>query len=627
VQQAIVAEPANTNMLVLAGPGSGKTRVVAHRCAYLLRVERVRADRILVACFNRHAALQLRRQIFRLVGKDAYGVMIQTYHGLALRLLGRSFGGLGDGEEPPDFSRLLEDATALLVGKSDGGGFRAEETRDRILAGFSHILVDEYQDVDEGEYAFISAIAGRRESDEDRKLTIMAVGDDDQSIYGFKGAHVRFIRRFQQDYQAREHYLTENYRSTKAVIAAANRLIANNTERMKIAHEIRVNRGRNADPNGGRWELLDPVVRGKVQRVIVSDAIGQASFVAGEIRRMQSLDTKIGIGSFAVLARTRDELVTIRSALDDVNIPVDWRADEEMPVSPFKIREVHAFLSLLDDHKHESWSAATIRSRIDALRGTPEINRWWRFLDEIWSEWAGESGEIDVPITLVRDFFVEAIAERRRHHRTGEGVVLVTAHKAKGLEFPHVIIADGGWRPAADPVGVEEERRVFYVAMTRAMETLSVMVRRDQRTPFSKEIAGADVIDRTPREVELASSGIHVGRRYAIIDPTELFLSYAASMTATSDVYLAIKALSVGDPVRLVPQGKWIHVENLAGIPIAALSESGRGKWAARIPFIRSAAVTAMVRRTAEQESEAYRDKALVAAWEYPIVEVSWVEQ
>jgi ATP-dependent DNA helicase RecQ len=210
VQQAIVAEPAGSNMLVLAGPGSGKTRVVAHRCAYLLRVERVRSERILVACFNRHAALQLRRQIFRLVGKDAYGAMIQTYHGLALRLLGRSLGGASDGEELPDFSRLLEDATELLSGKQDTDGVRGEEARDRILAGFSHILVDEYQDVDEREYAFISAIAGRREVDDDRKLAIMAVGDDDQSIYGFKGANVAFIRRFQQDYQAQENYLTES---------------------------------------------------------------------------------------------------------------------------------------------------------------------------------------------------------------------------------------------------------------------------------------------------------------------------------------------------------------------------------------------------------------------------------
>ncbi|MGH7944483.1 MAG: UvrD-helicase domain-containing protein, partial [Opitutaceae bacterium] len=266
VQQAIVAESASTNLLVLAGPGSGKTRVVAHRCAYLLRVERVRPERILVVCFNRHASLQLRRAIYRLVGADCFKVMIQTYHGLALRLTGRSLAGAADGEEVPNFDRILEDATTLLTGAARSDGVRGDETRDRILAGFSHILVDEYQDIDEREYAFVSAIAGRSEADEDRKLSIMAVGDDDQSIYGFKGANVDFIRRFERDYQAQQHYLTENYRSTKAIISVANRLIQRNTDRMKVAQPIRINRSRSGDEEGGAWAAKDPVIQGRVQR-------------------------------------------------------------------------------------------------------------------------------------------------------------------------------------------------------------------------------------------------------------------------------------------------------------------------------------------------------------------------
>ncbi len=626
VQQAIVAEPAGSNMLVLAGPGSGKTRVVAHRCAFLLRVERVRSERILVACFNRHAALQLRRQIFRLVGKDAYGVMIQTYHGLALRLLGRSLGGAADGEELPDFSRLLEDATELLSGRQESEGVRGEETRDRILAGFSHILVDEYQDVDEREYAFISAIAGRREADEDRKLAIMAVGDDDQSIYGFKGANVGFIRRFQQDYQAREHYLTENYRSTKAIIATANRLIARNSDRMKIAQGIRVNRARDADPAGGRWEALDALVRGKVQRAIVSNALHQAQFITGEIGRLLKLDPKQGFSDFAVLARTRDDLVVIRAALDDAGIPVDWRGEDEMPVSPFKVREVYAWLAHLENSKHEAWGPPAVRHQLALLRGPAALNRWWGFLDEIWSEWAGEAGEAEVPVSMIREFFAEAISERQRHHRTGEGVVLVTAHKAKGLEFPHVIIADGGWRASPHPAQMEEERRVFYVAATRAMETLTVMVQKDRRTPYPAEMAGDQMMDRTPRVFEPSSRPSPASRRYAILHPTELFLSYAAGMTDTSEVHKAIRATSTGDPVRLVGRGKWIQIETMSGAPIAALSEAGRQEWGPRLSSVRSAVVTALVRRGIDQDGEEYRVRALVSVWEFPVVEVCWTE-
>ena len=92
-----------------------------------------------------------------------------------------------------------------------------------MLAGFQYILVDEYQDIDEPQYEMISAIAGRTLEDADQKLSILAVGDDDQNIYTFRGANVQFIRRFQQDYEAEVHYLVENYRSTRYIIEAANR--------------------------------------------------------------------------------------------------------------------------------------------------------------------------------------------------------------------------------------------------------------------------------------------------------------------------------------------------------------------------------------------------------------------
>jgi ATP-dependent DNA helicase RecQ len=622
VQQAIVAEPQGANLLILAGPGSGKTRVIAHRCAYLLRVERVRSERILVACYNRHAALQLRRQIYKLAGKNACGVMIQTYHGLALRLLGRSLGGAMNGDELPDFSRLLEDATTLLTGTKEEEGIRSEESRDRILGGFSHILVDEYQDVDEREYAFISAIAGRTETEEDRKLSIIAVGDDDQSIYAFKGANVEFIRRFQHDYKAREHYLTQNYRSTKAIIAAANRLITHNTDRMKIAHALRIDQRRSGDPAGGRWEALDPVTRGRVQRVFLENAAHQAHFVAEEIKRVLALDPSQGLSSFAVLARTRSELASIRAALDDHGIPVDWRADDEMPVSPFKIREVHDWLTYLEGARGEAWTVAETKARLAHCRGEAAINRWWRFLEFLWSEWAGEAGDAEVHVSMIREFFVECIAERQRDHRVGEGVVLTTAHKAKGLEFPHVFIADGGWRRNDEMAKVEEERRVFYVAVTRARETLAVLVQKDRRSPFPPELTGEHVIDRTPRIAGPDDSPCC--RRYDVIDPKKLYLSYAASMPDLSPVHRALRATCAGDTVRLVTDGRWVHIQTMAGVPIAALSEAGRAEWAARLDSIRTATVCAMVRRTTEQETEPYRAKAVVPIWEYPIVEVCW---
>ena len=129
--------------------------------------------------------------------------------------------------------------------------------RDRLLAGFQHILVDEYQDIDEPQYEMISAIAGRTLDDADQKLSILAVGDDDQNIYAFRGANVEFIRRFQQDYDAEVHYLVENYRSTRHIIEAANQLIAANADRMKTDHPIRIDRHREMLAPGGEFGRRD----------------------------------------------------------------------------------------------------------------------------------------------------------------------------------------------------------------------------------------------------------------------------------------------------------------------------------------------------------------------------------
>ena len=132
-----------------------------------------------------------------------------------MRLLGYSFAEQATGGRDIDFDKLIADATKLLRGENVPPGLEADEVRDRLLAGFQYILVDEYQDIDEPQYEMISAIAGRTLDDADLKLSILAVGDDDQNIYTFRGANVEFIRRFQQDYEAEVHYLVENYRSTR----------------------------------------------------------------------------------------------------------------------------------------------------------------------------------------------------------------------------------------------------------------------------------------------------------------------------------------------------------------------------------------------------------------------------
>jgi ATP-dependent DNA helicase RecQ len=370
--------------------------------------------------------------------------------------------------------------------------------------------------------------------------------------------------------------------------------------------------------------VLDPTARGKVQRVFVADALHQAHFIAGEIERITTLDTSLRPSAFAVLGRTRDDLVVIRAVLEERQIAIDWRADEDVTISPFRIREIHAWLTFLETEKHAAWTAAVVREHLQALRGASASNRWWTFLGEIWSEWRGESGEAEVPVAQIREFFEEAVAERHRSRSTSDGVVLTTAHKAKGLEFPHVFVADGGWRRHSDAAAMEEERRVFYVAATRARETLAILVRKDRRTAFPYEMTGDCVVDRTPGPVAATHQEWIGGRHYAIVDPTELIISFAGQCPVNSPVHAALRTSCAGDAVRLVFRQTRIHIETPAGVPLAALSAKGRQVWQPRLESVRSARIVAMVRRTAEQEPAAYRDNIQVGAWEFPVIEVCW---
>ena len=127
------------------------------------------------------------------------------------------------------------------------------EQRARLLAEFRWILVDEYQDVGPDQCALISALAGRTLADEDDKLSLFAVGDDDQNVYSFNGSSVEFIQRSEADYGARPSYLTDNYRSTGHIIAASNAVIGPARQRMKTGYAIEVDRHRRRDSSGGAW--------------------------------------------------------------------------------------------------------------------------------------------------------------------------------------------------------------------------------------------------------------------------------------------------------------------------------------------------------------------------------------
>jgi ATP-dependent DNA helicase RecQ len=626
-QQAIVAAPAAQNMLILAGPGSGKTRVVSHRCAYLLRVRRVRPTSMLVVCFNRHACLTLRQRIHQLVGDDARGVTIQTYHGLALSLLGKTFAEDGPRNAPEtiDFDALITDAKELLKSPTEDAFDPDDTLRSRLLRGYQHILVDEYQDISQREYDFLSQIAGRTIKDSDQKLSILAVGDDDQSIYGFRDANTVFIQQFKADYKAEVHYLVQNYRSTAHIIKAANQLIRLNKGRMKTGHEIRVNVQRARHPAGGTFEKLDAFRKGRVQIIACQLPLYEGALVLEEIRHIRALNAEATWDQFAVVSRNKADLNSMRALLEAEGIPVDWRADTESLPTPFRIREIHTWLLQLHAADKEMWRPDILSANLTKHASQHGNNPWCELLYEISEEWKVEAGDGEFPVRFLRDFFIGAIQEYKQEKRRTKGVILANAHRVKGLEFPHVFLLSPHWKTIGALADVEEERRLYYVAMTRARQTLTIF-QNPRMKKWLECLAGDAVLRRQwePGAQQLQAVDTVAHLHYDIIGLDEVFIGYAGLRNPGARIHRSLRGLRTGSPLTLVANGQSMLLRDSAGVDVASLSAKGRSKWSDRLDRIEKIETKAIVTRYRDDGETPDGITIRSDCWEIPVVEVVW---
>ncbi|MXX40228.1 MAG: RecQ family ATP-dependent DNA helicase [Gemmatimonadetes bacterium] len=635
IQQRIVADDREqTNVLVLAGPGSGKTRVLVHRIAYLVRVKRENPRGILALAYNRHAAVEIRRRLVDLIGNDARGVTVLTCHALAMRLVGVSFQErerklLDDGA----FREVLRQAVALLRGE----GLEPEEAddqRERLLAGFRWILVDEYQDIGADQYELISALAGRTLKDEDRKLTLFAVGDDDQNIYAFNGASVEFIRRFEVDYGPKPSYLIDNYRSTGHIIAAANELIEPARQRMKTGHPISIDRARTKNPPGGDWSGLDSVAQGRVQILPASpDPISQAQVAMTELQRLATLSPDWDWSKCAVIAREWKYLEPVRAFCELHRIPVQM-GNEEIPSFWF-LRETRTFVEWLRGRETRIVSSADLRGWLDAQ--TPGL--WNDLLGQALDEHSLETSDAEMPV----DHFIEWLAEWGRDvRRRQRGLLLLTAHRAKGLEFDHVAVLDGGWNKVARGEDPDAPRRLYYVAMTRAQQTLA-LVRFQGLSPavgttrpdFVKEPEPPAYLGRShslpytfPNNGSIlrrTSDGLQpeiseLARQYRRPSLSEVYLGFAGRLYANHPVHRAIAALSPGDQLktRIAKTGSWELLDR-SGMVVGRLAQAFAPPPGMRC---RSATVFAVVAWSREASEPQYRDRAKCDAWEVVVPEL-----
>ena len=625
-QERIVTAPKERNLMVLAGPGSGKTRVVVHRCAYLLRVERVRPQRILVICFNRSAMHELRQRLRELVGDLARQVAVHTYHSLALRLTERSMAAArleGEDRDHIDFDAIIEDANCLLRGDKQPLGVAPDELRDRLLAGFEHVLVDEYQDIDEKQYEMITHIARREGSDEeeDRFAAILAVGDDDQNIYEFRKTSVRFLRRFEEDFDAERHYLVENYRSTRHIIDVSNDLIRHSRDRMKVDHPIRIDRRRADAPPGGAWQSSDAVSRGRVVLLDVDDARAQAAAVLAEIERLRGLDATPDWHDFAILARTHRQVSTARAVLEMNEVPVRRAIARGLPW-PGRIREFRRLLSYLEGVDEPEVSVPELRARLDAICGAESL--WTAMGDRILAEVEGASGPHPFAVPDLIEVVHEALADHARSHIVGTGVLVGTVHAAKGLEFRHVLVLGGDWRSegrAGHRDSPEAQRRLYYVAMTRARETLTLVNRRDDPIPYLDDLWRPGLIRR---RVGIASAGTQTDGLYTILGMEDLYLDFAGRKHERHSIHRSLARLRTGDSLRLDgSRDGQVRVLAPDGVEVARLSSAAAARWRQRqLEELEEVRILAMVYRRAEDSKPDFREHVVVPGWEIPIMEV-----
>ena len=617
-QRQIVTDGREQNVLVLAGPGSGKTRVLVHRIAYLIRVRRERPRGILALAYNRHAAIEIRRRLADLIGDEARGVIVLTCHALAMRLVGASFTARAERPGQEVFQEVIRQAITLLRG--DGlPPEDADEQRERLLAGFRWILVDEYQDINAEQYALIAALAGRTLEDEDRKLTLFAVGDDDQNIYAFNGASVEFIRRFEADYGPKPAFLTENYRSTGHIIAAANAWIAPARQRMKTDHPIGINRARTKEALGGGWEKRDPVARGRVQVLAVQhDPIAQAQAVMTELQRLAALSPEWDWATCAVIAREWRYLDPVRAFCEVHRIPVQM-SSEEIP-RVWRLRETRMLVAWLRQRESRLVDTTALRAWLETCPPGP----WITLLKEAVDEYALETGGTAMPVSHCIEWLAEWGRKVRQRQR---GLLLLSAHSAKGLEFDHVAVLDGGWGRSNGDEDLDAARRLYYVAMTRARQTL--MLTRFAGSPPRDAVEhlhplrhafpdSRSVLRRTAEGSVTRAPAF--ARQYRRPGLHEINLGFAGRYPARYPVHRAIAALSPGDPLtaRVEKSGRWALL-NRTGTVVGRLAKSfvpPGGTWCS------SACVLAIVDWSRDASEPDYQDHLQCNDWEVVVPEL-----
>jgi uncharacterized protein (TIGR00375 family) len=492
-------------LLIVAGPGSGKTRVLTHRIAHLIGDCGAASERCLAITFTRRAAEEMRERLRDLL-PDAASVPIHTFHSLGLAILREhpNAAGLQRGFRVADHAERLalltadrseSKARALLAAISiakrtgvapmddvaaalrayqealalrnwidfdDLIGLTLQALADPGLAAhyrdrFGWISVDEFQDVDAQQYRLLTLLAPPPEAN------LCVIGDPDQAIYGFRGADSECFTRFRADYpDARAVRLARNYRSTGTIVTAASQVMAAQREPAAIVRDMLDRITIHAAPTEAAEAEF--VVQ-TIERLIG----GHSFFSIDSGRAQDGREADLSFSDIAVLYRTDAQLPALRQAFARSGLPFKHHTHERLIDLPMA-------RALIDELAQQN-DAAPLRARLDAAAAALRNDGAGAALDTALPQLHALADACDGDVARFLEQAPLATEADCRDQRA-DRVSLLTLHAAKGLEFPVVFIVglEDGVLPLTfgkpDAATLEEERRLFYVGMTRAEDRL-----------------------------------------------------------------------------------------------------------------------------------------------------------
>jgi ATP-dependent DNA helicase RecQ len=304
--------------------------------------------------------------------------------------------------------------------------------------------------------------------------------------------------------------------------------------------------------------------------------------------------------------------------LENAGCPLKSTLDEGLPLH--RVREIQAALEWLMVKEKKNTRASDLHTGLNEARGEGESNTWWQLIDMFLESYREETADSILPVSRMIDRLYEFVAEQRREKVVGQGIFMSTIHSAKGTEFPHVFVLDSDWRHSMSKAQWEEDRRVMYVGMTRAEETLRLLKIRGETNPFLKEIKGEFVIPLTYRGVVEVSD--QTDKKYELLGLNQIYLDYAGTFPQTHPIHGHLADLRTGQGVSFSQNNSKIEIHDCGGNCLARLSSEGANKWRERLDHILEVRVVAMLRRNRDDSDENFQKMIRADNWELPVLEV-----